>query len=275
MDSHPEWMVGDYRNEAIVYNCDHRAVPLNNMYRGGTAFLIGSGPSLANVNLELFNARGVVSMCMNNSVALLRPQLWCSVDAPQKWVDQLWNDAGIMKFIPISHFSKHTRTRHQGSLIHSKRACSYPSVFGYKLAHHFDHNTFLTSPSFSWGCENKQIGSDGVAGHRSVLLVAIKLLYFLGIRQINLVGIDFNMDYNNPYAFPETKPKGGVKYNNSLYKVLTGRLKLLQPSFKKAGLEIRNCNPSSKLSLFPYIPFEDAIKEVELSNDIDTKGFYH
>jgi len=275
VDSHPEWAVGDYRNEAIVYNCDHRAVALNNLYRGGTAFLVGSGPSLKDVDLSLFNTRGVLSMCMNNSVSVIRPQLWCSVDSPHRWVDQLWEDPGILKFLPLSHLGKKTRKRKGGVLVYSKPADRYPSVFGYKLVHHFDHSTFLTSPSFSWGCENTQTGSDGVKGHKSVFLVAIKLLYFLGVRTINLVGVDFNMSPENPYAFPETKSAGGVRYNNTLYKVLTGRLELLKPSFDAAGLRIRNCSPVSKLGLFPKITFEAAIKEVTLSDNINTEGFYH
>ena len=277
-DSIPEWVVGDYRNEAAVYNCDCRPVALNNMYRGATAFLVGSGPSLVDMDLSLFNRRGVISMCMNNSVSVIRPQLWCCVDSPTRWIEQLWPDPGILKFVPYEHMGQRTRRWDaNGKLVASTPVGHHPAVFGYKLNCRFNAATFLTEPTFNWGCHANTADDAGVKSYRSVILPSLKMLYFLGFRTVNLVGVDFKMPYSQPYAFDETKSRGGVNYNNNMYKVLGDRFTRLKPHFEAAGMKIRNCTPNSGLTVFPKLSFEQAVQEASAvsSAGIKTRGLYH
>ncbi|MFN5959805.1 MAG: hypothetical protein ACK462_17910, partial [Planctomyces sp.] len=52
------------------------SVSLSGFYRGRSAFLILSGPSLTQLDLSALNKRGIVTMAVNNAWAVHRPTLW-------------------------------------------------------------------------------------------------------------------------------------------------------------------------------------------------------
>ena len=75
------------------------------------------------------------------------------------------------------------------------------------------------------------------------------------------------------YAWEENRGQTVRKKNNAMYNWIEGVFKKLQPGFDKANFQVYNCNRNSKLSLFPFIQYEDAIERCSLSLD-NTRGWY-
>ena len=75
------------RNGLRLYTTDFDSVSLCDFYRGRQAFLVLSGPALADLNLALLDRRGIVTMGVNNSWSVYRPTLWTCVDSPGRFID--------------------------------------------------------------------------------------------------------------------------------------------------------------------------------------------
>jgi hypothetical protein len=124
--------------------------------------------------------------------------------------------------------------------------------------------------SFNWG-NSKQFG-----GKRSVMLIAMKMLYYLGIRKVFLLGCDFNMSADSTYHFKQERHASSVRGNNSTYEELCHRFEQLKPIFDKLGYQVFNCNADSNLKVFPFVSFEDAIASVDFPDVVSerTDGLY-
>ena len=68
------------RDGLRLYTADFDSVSLDGFYRGRSAFLILSGPSLTQIDLAALNKRGIVTMAVNNAWAVYRPTLWTCVE---------------------------------------------------------------------------------------------------------------------------------------------------------------------------------------------------
>ena len=142
-----------------------------------------------------------------------------------------------------------------------------PNVFYYHTNEDFDIDTFFIEPTICFGNKSNIIDKYGHKGGRSVMFPAIRLMYYLGIRTIYLLGCDFNMLEKEPYAFEQDKWKGGCKTNNDCYKIMNDRFTKLRPvAENQHGLKIYNCTPNSKLTAFDYMDYQEAIS-------ITLKGF--
>src|SRR5262245_955195 len=86
--------------EVAIFGRGGQAVRLHEMYAGQAAFLVCSGPSLADYDLGRLNERGILTMAVNNAASLVRPNLWVSVDDPRNFLEAIWRDPGILKFVP-------------------------------------------------------------------------------------------------------------------------------------------------------------------------------
>ena len=117
------------------------------------------------------------------------------------------------------------------------------------------------------------------------MLVALKLMYYLGFKNIYLLGCDFNMKHDDKkdgkgltYSFSQYKHQGGILTNNFAYKILNARLTALQPILKEHGCNVYNClKPNeSNLTAFPFLPLDEAIdKALEWYNpNVKTQGYY-
>jgi len=152
-----------------------------------------------------------------------------------------------------------------------------PSCLFFRRNEKFQIAQWLTEGTVNWGNHGKVIDELGIRGSRSVMLAAVRLLYYLGFRIIYLLGVDLKMasDQQN-YVFKQYRHGSSVKGNNASYEALIRRFEALQPLFKKAGLRLFNCNPDSGLKVFPYVPYEEALQETakECSKVVDTEGWY-
>lgn len=257
----------------------------------GPAFLILGGPSLQHTPLELLDRRGVFTCCVNNSWTVVRPQMWVSVDPPQKFHDVGWRDPAIMKFVPISHIGKRRskmgkkmgiRTQKEdGSIVRtSKWPFEMPNVWFFPRNLKFDPEVFLTQRTVNWGSAESINDALGLKGGRSVMLAAIRLLYWLGFREINLVGCDFKMEEGRQnYGFDQQTGHATIKGNTRSYQKLQKRFKALKPVFDSAGLRVFNCNPASELKVFPMRCFKAAVRAATKSfpqgDDIRSDSWYN
>jgi hypothetical protein len=131
-----------------------------------------------------------------------------------------------------------------------------PNVIGYRRNEKFVAERWLFESHIGWG-NHKDFG-----GGRSVMLPALRILFLLGFRKVYLLGCDMRMTEQYAYHFDEQRSKGAVNCNMSTYDRLKSEyLPSLKPYFEAEGFNVYNCNPDSELKVFPYLPFEDAIKD--------------
>jgi len=294
------YKIGHYsQTPPLLFTRDCHNVFLGDSYRGSAAFLVLGGPSVLDLDLDLLKQAGVLTMGINNSVKTFRPNLWLCVDNPQSFIMSTWLDPTIMKFAPLAHAEKKlfdNNTWEESDLVVGQ--C--PNVYYYRRNEHFQANQFLLEDSFNWGnhtnlchCgywrpDKKKTGKrvrecpecgQRNFGSRSVFLPAIRMLYYLGVRTVFLLGCDFKMNEGKPnYSFDQERSQGSVNGNNSSYEMLTQRFSELKPVFESMGFGVYNCNPESGLDVFPKVAFTDAIK-VATSHmpDVEnerTKGLY-
>jgi hypothetical protein len=217
---------------------------------------------------------------VNNAGTLFRSNLWVAYDNPGNFCDVIWRDPGMLKFIPIQRFDQPIRIRNdRGELVVSDETPrNMPATIGYRTNLKFRPEHWLNEGSIN--CGDKFVGAKNTnksAGSRSVMLVALRLLYYLGIRRVFLLGCDFRMSYGGDnYAFAQTRTKRSIRSNNNLYRTLCEKFKLLLPHFEVAGFEVYNCSPASSLAVFPFVDLEKALEVAK--NDfpkvVNTNGMY-
>ena len=243
-----------------------------------SAFLILSGPSLREYDLNLVKSSNIISMGVNNSWSVFTPDLWLCVDPPRKFLSSGWTNPKIMKFVPETLAKNPIRRKESGGQFASlpMAAKETPNTYTFKRNSSFNHETFLSEPTINWGQTGKKSDSLGVKGSRSVMLAAIKLLYILGIRDVYLLGCDFHMTEENKYAFEENRGKGAIRGNNRSYKIMAQRFEAMKNHFEEKGLNVYNCNKKSNLEVFPYRSIHTALNNQEVLNppDVDTEGWY-
>lgn len=277
---HAGFAVGRYlQPPPMLFTRDGHNLFLGDMYRGQAAFLIGGGPSLSAQPLKLLERRGVLQCAMNNVAAVVRPQLWVSVDAPGHFADAIWRDPGILKFVPLCHMEKPLMVRDpDGELVPGDELVGdMPAVFGYRRNETFRPDQWLFEDTFNWGNRAHQMDELGNKGSRSVMYVALRLLFYLGVRRVFLLGCDFRMELGQRnYAFEQDRSRSSVRGNNSSYEILNSRLAALKPHFDREGFEIWNCTPNSDLTVFPKMELADAAEWAaeRIPRRIDTAGMY-
>ena len=254
------------------------SVSLSGFYRGRSAFLMLSGPSLKQIDLSLLDTRGIVTMAVNNAWSVRRPTLWTCVDDPGRFIDVGWKDPGILKFVPTCMWDKRLRVMNPDGTLRTSafKVHQMPGVLFFRRSDHFDHERFLTGDTVSWGNDAKNPDSLGITGKRSVMLVALRLLHYLGFSTVYLLGCDFKMDPERKYAFDEHRAANAIRHNNVLYDSLSRRFEALKPHFEKHRFRVVNCSPGSALEVFEKMAFEDAVKAAasECGKPIRTDGWY-
>ncbi len=261
----------------MLYTSRGHSVSLEGHFKGETAFLILSGPSTQKQDLKRLEGRGFLTMCVNNSWSLLRPNIWTSVDDPCTFLDAGWKDPGIMKLVPYGKQPARLGTKLSSGKFRWSRGTvdAMPNVWYYKRNEKFNTQTYLTEETVNWGCHQKVADDLGCRGSRSVMLAAFRLLYYLGFNTINLVGADFEMSETAKYAFKQERDRMSIKGNNNTYRDLNKRFAALKPQLAEAGVKVFNLSPTSKLEAFEHKSFDDATLGVARRfASIDTDGWY-
>lgn len=265
---------------AHFYNYSGNDIPIEGLYKDQSCFLIVGGPSLNKLDLEKLNRPGIVTIGVNNSVRLYRPNIWISVDSPSNFMVSIWKDPKIQKVVMFGKKNKQIfdNTKWKETEI-TVGEC--PNVIYYRDNEHFKPTEeFLTEDTFNWGnhtdrCECGMMRKpdakgkkpkkcercgDNKWGARSVMLAATKLAYVLGFKRMFIIGADFKMDEYNQYAWSQNRSSHSMNSNNSTYNRLNERFDKLRPIFEKNNFYVFNSTPDSNLNSFPKIDFEDAVE---------------
>lgn len=274
---------GQYIQSApMLFTRDGHNMWFGDMYRGKSAMLLLSGPSFHEVLNGysdhykkpyplLFNHPGLVTMAVNNSISNFRTNMWVSNDKPSQFVRSVWMDPRVMKFCPYDNVDKPIFNSDTWEFTDTTPGDS-PNTWFFKRNDRFNADTFMYEDTFNWG-SHKDYG-----GKRSVMLIALRLLHYLGIRKIFLFGCDFKMSKDYTYHFKQERHESSIRSNNSTYDALKERFEQLKPHFEKLGLEIYNCNPDSTLKAFPFLTPDEAFQmALDGFPDVDnerTDGLY-
>ena len=136
----------------------------------------------------------------------------------------------------------------------------FPSVLLYRRGEHFDHRRFLDEDTICWGNNGARKDSLCIKGKRSVMLVALRLLHYLGFRTVYLLGADFKMADDQKYVFDESRTNAAIRHNNVLYDALNQRFAAMREYFKRSKFTVLNCTPESGLTAFDHVPYDEAIR---------------
>lgn len=262
----------------VLHTASGESASLANLYRGRSAFLVCGGPSLRDMDLSHLGRRGILTMAVNNAAAVVRPHLWVSVDDPGNFHDRIWKDPGVLKFVPMGHAAKHLRVKRGERFDPSAyRVAQMPGVFFFRRASRFCAGTFLTEPRVCWGCGEGVEDGLGHTGKRSVMLAAVRLLHYLGVRSLYLVGADFRMvEGAGNYGFDQDRTASSVRGNNATYAALDARFAALRPLLEADGMAVHNCTPGSGLTAFDRMDYGVAVQRAgaECAGVLDTRGWY-
>lgn len=235
----------------VLHDATGQPVHLRDLYRGYPAFLICSGPSLADMDLEPLKQPGILTMGVNNSPAILRPNLWTSIDSAQNFIRSIWLDPTITKFATWGNRNRQIFDSDAWQWM-GRRVRDCPNVLFYHRNSDFNLKTFLTEPSVNTG---------GPKGKLNVMFAAMRLLHHVGVRRLYLLGCDWRMEPNDSYAFAQVKSESQAAMNNRKYDALADRFARMHEHFEARGFQVRNCNAASRLKAFPHVPLDQAIDD--------------
>lgn len=261
---HEGYRVGAYvQTPPLLFNATGHPLWLGDQYLGRSVFLVCGGPSIKNLPIEKLKAPGVIVAGINNSAKTIRPNIWFSVDSPSNFLLSIWKDPLIQKIVPMCGAEKalfDSRSWDWANL--SPREC--PNVAYFRRNERFKAKQFLWEDTINWGCHKKY------GGGRSVMLAAVRVLFYLGFRRVFLLGADFDMSPTTTYNFDQPRTSQSVKNNNDTYRMLQKRFTQLRPLFEREKFRIFNCNPKSNLTAFDFTDFDSALKAVVSELGIDT-----
>jgi len=263
-----------------VYHANGERVALHSVLAGCAVFLICCGPSLNQMDLSLLNQRGIVTMGINNSPAVFKPNYWICGDTPRRFIEQIWKDPTITKFVPHGRRNTFLRVRDAvGNLEDSAfRIYQMPNTYFFNRGEWFDAKYFLDDTDFPWGTDNKTPDACGIRGYKSTLLPALKMLWYLGAGTVYLLGCDFKMQQGmQNYAFQQDLTPEAVQTNIEVFRALNKRLEALKPYFARAGFNVVNCTKDSGLKVFSYMDYREAVARAAAecnAKAIITEGMY-
>jgi hypothetical protein len=251
--------------------------PLRNLWWPAPgAFLICGGPSVNENDLSLLDDPRIMSLGVNNVGGWIKGVKAVTFSDPtEKFSGHMLLNPGIMKLVPQPKLRNQIRLKHPetGEFVWGPvKLKDCPNTFGFARHSRFDPDDFLTDDAAQWGGEWRT--------HRKILYSAFlgyRLLHYLGIRNIFLLGVDHMMSDNSGYAFPQGRHGGAVKSNNRHYQIINEEMVALRPVLEAAGLHVYNCNKGSGCPAWDYVSYEDAIRvctSMVPPHPLDLVGWY-
>jgi hypothetical protein len=245
---------------------------------GASAFLVGGGYSLAEHDLSKLTQRGVLVAAINQVGAThVRPKIWFSGDLAGRFHERLWRDPAVMKFAKRLRRDEIIKTwsdRSQKWVPTRTRVHDCPNVWLYEDAMSFSYEDFLSSPAVPFGRKDEVPDRPRKRSTKSTMFPALRLLYWLGVRRVFMLGVDFKMEAAKPYVFDEAGDQAKANTNNASYARIAVHLKNLRPLFEANGFHVWNCNPHSALEAFDHKPYEEALEQCALDDSGFVRGLY-
>jgi len=228
-----------------------------NLWAPCPAFLVCGGPSLNDHPLHRLRERGVVSLAVNQAAAWAPVKAWTFSDPGCKFHHSMFLDPAVMTFAPGPKLRHKISIKLDGRFRASTvRGRDCPNTYAYGRMTYFVPETFFETKYAHWGPGKHQPPDVEKVGCLCTMLIGIRLLHFLGVKRMYLLGVDFKGRDGMCYGFPERK-----RERNRRYKWEREMLELLVPVFERRGVELYNCNEMSSCDLFPYVPFDVALDD--------------
>lgn len=159
----------DQTTTSLDWLKDHYASPLDS-----PVFIVGAGPSLRDMPIDLVCRTPAPRFCVNMSGAgLLRPNLWTAYDPTEKFHKSTYLDASVMKFVD--------RARRMNLVPNSNfKVADCPSMAFFSREHR-EYTKFLDS------------SSERILDCQDSMIQAIDIAYRLGFRTMYMIGCDMRI----------------------------------------------------------------------------------
>jgi hypothetical protein len=234
------------------------------MAKHRAGFLCCGGPSYRTLDVSKLNLPGVATVGLNNTARDLNCDVAVFSDPAEKFHHGIMLDHKVMKFVPLPRLRDRFRIKHEDKWLRTPaRVNECPNVYGFKRDQDFDPEQFMTRDSACWGVDKKALRRGNKQEKMlNTFFIGLRIPYYLGIRRLYLVGVDFKMERGAEYAFAATSGNAGrALTNQNSYRIANSWCRMLKPIFDDMGYEIYNCNPNSGLDVFDYVPFDMAIQD--------------
>ena len=218
---------------------------IHDTHVGERAFIIATGPSLVEVNIDPLADEFTVGVNHLRRYAGLsfRPNVWaaCEYDDLYKVADDL-RDLSEPKW--FAHPVWHT---------YNPLKPEFHPDDTWKWIHTDSHANFAGGEE-KWKGMLDILGLDEVfwrvaVGHSPVLEPAIPALAWMGFREIYLLGVDHTPLH---HAYDTDGER------NQRIDAATKSFANMVPELEKHGVLVRNCSPGSKANV-PYVPLEEVV----------------
>ena len=216
-----------------------------NIHNGEKCFIIGNGPSINQMDLSLL--RNCHTFGLNKIFLLL---------------DRI--DLNLSYHVAVNPYVIRQSAR-------QIEALSCPSFLSYRAAHRevrrAEHIYYLmTTGHFAFNTDLEKVIHEGC----TVTYVAMQIAYYMGFKNIFLIGVDHNFHYSGkPNEKQVMQGKDLNHFDPRYFQNCEWQLPDLEASelayqtanfyFKRNGRQIYDATVNGKLSIFPKISFEQAL----------------
>jgi hypothetical protein len=206
-----------------------------------------------------------------NQVASLAPvSAWTFGDPEEKFHHGVHFDPKCLTFAPVGKMRHPLRAKLPDKTFVKLDACprDCAGTFAYSRTSIFHPPTFFSTTYAHWGgAANEEAhtrrGQKGViddpeqnAYVLASMMLGIRLLHYLGCPRIYLLGVDLWMTEEKQYAFDQEKQVRNGRYSDE-----NKMLNEIKPVADMIGFGIYNCNPESRCTAFPFVPFNVALED--------------
>jgi len=255
----PLWFI---EQPGYIYGFNKKGIrDLHNTFAGNRCFIVGNGPSLNKIDLSKLNGEysfGVNGIFYKTDEVGYKPTFYVVEDnAVMKDNTKRIDDYDCeYKFFPSIYKPKI-----------KQRKNTY--FFNMNRSFYESRSWYFETPRFSKDCHNK------IYVGQSVTIINLQLAYYLGFKEVYLIGMDFNYDIpssakvnehvivsteDDPNHFhPDYFGKGKTWHDPKLYNVLKS-YELAKLYYEQDGRKIFNATVGGKLELFERVEYKSLFK---------------
>jgi hypothetical protein len=242
---------------ALWYDCGAGLVKTSFARRefGLDVYLFSSGPSLNDIDLNIFDNAPVYLVGINTTYPKVKPHMWVGMDYPKCFNENLWNEP----------FIKILRRGYVAHTVNSKPITSYPLTFFADV----EETKNPASQAFM-----RRAHAAKFIWANNTFVATLHILIWMGVKRIHLIGSDFGgkQDYYEdseearPFNHDKSSPAGRIsKKQSGINKRLhSQQLRFLrQFAFEcdSRDIELISCTKPSPANVFlPYIDPEVAVQ---------------
>jgi len=216
---------------------------LDNKHSGERAFLIGNGPSLVDTNLGLL--KNEITFCANTFFNAMKN----TVMKPTYYVV---SDPCVLESYHNEILSLDTTVILNNGAAHLQMNRCYPSNakdihMTKKLGLSYFKNDFSKD------------ARHGIYSTKSVLYVMLQYAYFMGFKEVYLVGCDFSFSGERFDKSETTRKEGDAMANPDFYKIIMEGLEFAKYNYECDGRKIINSTIGGNLTMFDRKELEEVI----------------